>query len=269
MGIKVHKWGSNLEELLEQFPLHQRAQTVQLNMDGQAALKALGMAWDTQADEFRFPQGPAKKETWTLRTMSSSAGQIYDPLGLISHTTLPGKLLIQNAWRYQKGWDEEVPEVLGKKMDLYCENQRALSEVRIPRFLAHEQGQLVLFSDASRMAQAAAAYWITESHDDSVEPFQAELVASKVKLTGLRQMEHIGRLELVAAVMSIMLAVKICIAYYFPLEQVLFFTDSMAVLYWISTTAPLTVYSGAQGGPDKRENKLDAMKICEHQGQSQ
>ena len=100
MGIKVHKWGSNLEELIEQFLPDQRARTVQLNLDGQAALKALGMAWDTRADEFRFLQGPAKKEPWTLRTMSSSAGQIYDPLGLISLTTLPGKLLIQNAWRY-------------------------------------------------------------------------------------------------------------------------------------------------------------------------
>ena len=33
-----------------------------------------------------------------------------------------------------------------------------------------------------------------------------------------------GRLELVAAVMSVMLAVKICIALELPLDQVLFFT---------------------------------------------
>ena len=75
-------------------------------------------------------------------------------------------------------------------------------------------------------------------------PYQAKLIGSKVKLTGLRQLEHIGRLELVAAVMGVMLAVKICIAYGLPLDQVLFFTDSMAVLYWLSTTAPLSVYAG-------------------------
>ena len=69
-------------------------------------------------------------------------------------------------------------------------------------------------------------------------------MTSKVKLTGLRQVEHIGRLELVAAVVSVMLAVKICIALEIPLDQVLFFTDSMAVLYWLTTASPLSPYTG-------------------------
>ena len=163
MGIQVHKWGSNLEELVNHFPDHQRAKTFQLNSEGQAAMKALGIVWDTQLDEFRFLQGAPKKDLWTLRTMSSAAGQIYDPLGLISPTTLPGKLLIQNAWRYQKDWDKLVPEQLGKKMDLYCENQTELPRIQIPRFLGHREGRLVVFSDASRMAQAATAYWVTEN----------------------------------------------------------------------------------------------------------
>ena len=244
MGIQVHKWGANLEELIRHVPAHQRAKTFQINCEGQGALKALGIAWDTQTDEFLFLQGPPKMEKWTLRTMSSSAGQLYDPLGLISPTTLPGKLLIQSAWRYQKGWDEEVPEVLGNKMDLYCKNQQKLSQVRFPRYLGHEEGRLVMFSDASRMAQAAAAYWVTGGPHPSGEKYESRLIASKVKLTGLRQVEHIGRLELVAAVMSVMLAVKICIALGLSLEHVLFFTDSMAVLYWLSTTAPLSVYAG-------------------------
>ena len=244
MGIQVHKWGSNKEELIRDFPMEQRAKTFQLNLEGQAAMKALGIAWDTQTDEFRFVQGPPKKEIWTLRTMSSSAGQLYDPLGLISPTTLPGKLLIQNAWRYQKEWDESVPELLGRKMNLYCEHQQELPTIRIRRYLGHETGRLVIFSDASRMAQATAAYWVTETGATREEPYRAQLIASKVKLTGLRQMEHIGRLELIAAVMSVLLPVKICIAYGLPLDQVLFFTDSMAVLYWLSTMAPLSVYAG-------------------------
>ena len=244
MGIQVHKWGSNLEELTQHVPQEQRARTFPINCEGQGALKALGVAWDTQTDEILFLKGTPKLEPWTLRTMSSSAGQLYDPLGLISPTTLPGKLLIQSAWRYQQGWDEVVPEVLGKKMDLYCQNQQKVPRLRFPRYLGNEEGKLVMFSDASRMAQATAAYWVTENPDRSGNPYQAQIVASKVKLTGLRQVEHIGRLELIAAVMSVMLAVKISIALGLPLDQVVFFTDSMAVLYWLSTTAPLTVYAG-------------------------
>ena len=195
MGIQVNKWGSNLEELIEHVPMQQRAKTFQINCEGQGALKALGIAWDTQTDEFLFLQGPPKLEPWTLRTMSSSAGQLYDPLGLVSPTTLPGKLLIQSAWRYQKGWDEKVPEVLDKKMDLYCKNQQKIDQIRFPRYLGHEEGKLVMFSDASQMAQATAAYWVMESLSGSEDPYQARLVASKVKLTGLGQVEHIGCLE--------------------------------------------------------------------------
>ena len=61
------------------------------------------------------------------------------------------------------------------------------------------------------MAQAAAAYWVTEGEKHHEHPYQARPIGSKVKLTGLRQLEHIGRLELIAAVMGVMLAVKICI----------------------------------------------------------
>ena len=104
-------------------------------------------------------------------------------------------------------------------MDLYCDHQKALPDVQVTRFLGKEEGRLVLFSDASHMAQAAAAYWVTEAQPSSEEPYQARLIASKLKLTGLRQMEHIGRLELIAAVMSVMLAVKICIAYGFPMDK--------------------------------------------------
>ncbi len=84
MGMQVHKWGSNNAELLRDIPEEWRAKTFQLNPEGQGAMKALGVAWDTQVDEFLFLQGPPKSKEWTLRTMSSSAGQLYDPLGNIS-----------------------------------------------------------------------------------------------------------------------------------------------------------------------------------------
>ena len=135
MGIQVHKWGSNRGELIQHVPPEQRAKTFQINCEGKGALKALGLAWETETDEFLFLKGPPKLELWTLRTMSSSAGQLYDPIGLITPTSLPGKLLIQSVWRYQKGWDERVPEVLAKKMDLYCQNQQKIDKIEIPQIL--------------------------------------------------------------------------------------------------------------------------------------
>ena len=101
-------------------------------------------------------------------------------------------------------------------------------------------GHLVVFTDASTMAQAAAAYWVTRGP----QGIDSNLIASKTKVTGLRQHEHIGRLELIAAVLGVSLALKVALSYRIPVERVTYFTDSMSVLYWLSTTAPLSAYAG-------------------------
>ena len=240
IGISVHKWGSNCPELLKNIPDEKRARQVELSDCDGVAIKALGIVWDTERDVFRFPDGPPDLQPWTLRRMASAAGQLFDPLVLLGPTSLPAKLLVQHAWRYQDSWDTELPECLGKKMSLYCKNQKQLTKIGIKRYVGNQAGKLVVFTDASTMAQAAAAYWVSEESGK----IESRLIASKTKVTGLRQHEHIGRLELVAAVIGVALALKIAVAYSFPMEEVTYFTDSMSVLYWLSTTAPLSAYAG-------------------------
>ena len=201
----MHKWGTNCPELLEEIPQDKKAKQVTLSEGEGAAIKALGIVWDTEHDVFRFPEGPPDLNPWTLRKMTSSAGQLFDPLVLLGPATLPAKLLIQHAWRYQDSWDMELPECLGKKMSLYCKNQRQLYKVGVPRYIGKQEGRLVVFTDASTMAQAAAAYWVTET----THGWDSKLIAAKTKVTGLRQHEHIGRLELVGAVLGVALALKI------------------------------------------------------------
>ena len=211
--------------------------------DGEnTAIKALGLTWDTERDLFLFTKSPPILQPWTLRSMTSSAGQLFDPLVLLGPATLPAKLLIQLAWRYQDDWDEELPESLAKKMTLYCKNQAKLDQIEISRHLGgiSGRGKLVVFTDSSNLAQAAAAYWIT----DSAGKRDANLMMAKTKVTGIRQHEHIGRLELVAAVMGVALALKVALAFKIPMQEVTYFTDSMAVLYWLSTPAMLSAYVG-------------------------
>ena len=236
MGISVHKWGTNCPELLEGVPLEKRAKEVTLAEGEGAAIKALGIVWNTEQDAFRFPEGNPDLSPWTLRKMTSPGGQLFDPLVLLGPATLPAKLLIQHAWRYQDDWDQEVPGCLGSKMSLYCKNQGHLNKVSVPRHIGNSKGRLVIFTDASTMAQAAAAYWVTETP----EGYESRLIAAKTKVTGLRQHEHIGRLELVGAVLGVALALKVGLAYQIPMEEVTYFTDSMSVLYWLSTTATLS-----------------------------
>ena len=242
MNIKVHKWGSNCAELLKHVPEGQKARVVRLSDQEGTAIKALGLVWDTERDEILFPKGPPILEPWTMRSMTSSAGQLFDPLVLLGPTTTPVKLLIQSAWRYQEGWDDELPECMAKKMTQYCSNQRKLEKIQIPRHVGGDSGngRLVIFTDSSNLAQAAAAYWLSRTG----KTLDSNLIAAKTKVTGMRQHEHIGRLELVAAVMGVMLATKVTKAYRIPMEDVLYFTDSMAVLYWLTTPAALTAFTG-------------------------
>ena len=59
-------------------------------------------------------------------------------------------------------------------MDLYCQNQQRIDQIRFPRYLGQEEGRLVMFSDASRMAQATAAYWVTETQKGSENPYHRD-----------------------------------------------------------------------------------------------
>ena len=115
MNIEIHKWGTNCVQLLAEIPQDKRAKVVEMGDPEREAIKALGLVWDTETDTLLFPKGPPTLEPRTLRSMTSSAGQLFDPTGLVTPTSLPAKLLIQHAWRYQDEWDEEVPQPLAKK----------------------------------------------------------------------------------------------------------------------------------------------------------
>ena len=218
MGVQVHKWGSNCPEILEDVPENKKAMLVKLSDDDQLAIKVLGMIWDTQKDTFLFAKSPSDLAPWTQRTITSSAGQLFNSTVLVGPTTLPAKLLIQNAWRYQPGWDDPIPECLATKMSLYCKNQKHLLDLEIPRHLGGliGQGRLVIFTDASNLAQAAVAYWVTESGG----VIDANLVAARTKVTGMLQHEHTGRLELMVAVMEVKLALNIAVVFQIPMEEV-------------------------------------------------
>ena len=140
MHIGVHKWGSNCHGVLEDLPLEKRAKVVKLS-DDRDAINVLGITWYTVQDTFLFPKGPPDLKPWTLRLMTSLVGQLFDPTGLLGPTTLPAKLLIQNAWRYQQDLDEVLPACLGDKMSLYCKNQQKLAGLEIPRHLGGVSGK--------------------------------------------------------------------------------------------------------------------------------
>lgn len=70
--------------------------------------RALGTQWDVEADtlSFRVKEKPVPE---TRRGILSLVSSINDPFGFAAPLILPVKVLLQELFRPEFGWDETVP----------------------------------------------------------------------------------------------------------------------------------------------------------------
>ncbi|GJQ68458.1 hypothetical protein Trydic_g17036 [Trypoxylus dichotomus] len=59
--------------------------------------------------------------------------KIFDPLGLISPTTVPAKLFLQNLWQTQTSWDEVIPLELHSLWKQFYKSIENVNDMKIPR----------------------------------------------------------------------------------------------------------------------------------------
>ncbi|XP_055623119.1 uncharacterized protein LOC129766570 [Toxorhynchites rutilus septentrionalis] len=129
---------------------------------------------------------------------------IFDPLGLLSHFLVHGRIIVQDIWRTQAGWDQEiVGDILGK-WSRWIAQFNKLERVRInrpyfPGFSTSEIGplQLHVFVDASEEAYACVAYFRAEIKNQ----VHCALVMAKSKVAPLKALS-IPRLELQGALLG-------------------------------------------------------------------
>ena len=82
-GFHLAKFVSNREESLATVPEKDRSKSkVEVNIDTPREEKALGVAWDPDADEFRFQVSLSKKAA-TRKGILSTISQCYDQPGII------------------------------------------------------------------------------------------------------------------------------------------------------------------------------------------
>jgi hypothetical protein len=114
-GFRLTKWMSSSREVLSQIPQTTRARPdLDLDLGELPVERALGIGWDVESDSFVFNTsirtGPVTK-----RQIVSVVGSIFDPIGFLTPFTLRAKCIIQELWRRQLGWDEEIGSVCLKK----------------------------------------------------------------------------------------------------------------------------------------------------------
>lgn len=164
--------------------------------------------------------------------MLSEVSGLFDPLGLVSPSIVMAKIQLQELWKYNLEWDEQLPENLARKWLELRADLIQLEKIEIPRWTGNCEGVTITeihgFSDASRKAYAAALYTRVIGPEGSVK---VTLLASKTKVCPIKPIT-IDRLELCGAVLlsRLMKRIKKEIKH----ESCFAWSDSMTVLHWIA-----------------------------------
>ncbi|XP_055584778.1 uncharacterized protein LOC129737643 [Uranotaenia lowii] len=238
-GFEIHSWSSNNDEVLRAVGESDPSSVKFFDTtESVSTERILGMFWVRAEDAFTFSSSLGRVPVWpTKREVLRIVMSIYDPLGLLSHFTIHGKILIQDIWRSGKSWDELIPEDIHKRWEKWIALFPQLNETRIPRayfpsWTSRDLGALQLhaFVDASESAYACAVYLRAEV----AGRVECTLISAKAKVTPLKTLT-IPRAELMAALIGSRLIDNIVKDHSLEITRRIVWTDSRTVLAWITS----------------------------------
>ncbi|GFS48797.1 integrase catalytic domain-containing protein [Trichonephila inaurata madagascariensis] len=70
----------------------------------------LGLLWDLDKDTLKCNFNYSGEGDISKRNVLAMVHKIFDPLGILSHTTLLSEILLQEAWKLKLKWDDPLPE---------------------------------------------------------------------------------------------------------------------------------------------------------------
>ncbi|XP_065094004.1 uncharacterized protein LOC135714552 [Ochlerotatus camptorhynchus] len=245
-GFPIHKWSSNSPEILRNIPEEEKEKPFELeNISGCEVIKTLGILWDPVTDEFLFAVPEAEKvemEKITKRYVLSQIARLYDPLGLVSPIVVLAKLIMQDLWASELGWDEQLKEEQLRAWQMFACSLPDLSSMRIPRGVVSQNAEVIElhgFADASKLAYGACLYVRCIDSDRGV---LTKLLCSKSKVAPLKELT-IPRKELCAALLLSRLVDKAVPALQIEFQKILLWSDSQIVLAWLKkSSASLQVF---------------------------
>ena len=235
-GMCARKWVSNSKEVLAEIPPDDRVVQVDLATDiSLPSLKTLGVLYLAEEDVFSFKLDPLPASfQCTKRNVLRKISTIYDPLGFLTPVTVSAKVLLQEMWAEGFEWDELIPRNLEDRVRQWFSELPGLADIRVDRCLMLPVNDdcaatLHVFADASTIAYGAVAYVRSQQATGEVK---VRFVASKSRVAPVEAVT-VPRLELLAAVVGLQLAEMVTKALNFLMTEVVFWSDSLNVLYWL------------------------------------
>ncbi|TKR72092.1 hypothetical protein L596_019605 [Steinernema carpocapsae] len=223
MKMNLRDYCSNDRDLLALIPEGDKAKSTQQ--------KVLGIAWDTEHDHLSIKNDFQDEGKVTKRSILKQHAKNFDPLGFLTPLSVKSKRFIQGLWKKDYSWDKAVSE---EDRNAWIQLTESIGGFKreIPRNCRGPSGsaKLVIFSDASIVAQAACAYLLTED--------SCHLIFARSKVHDVIKQQTIPKLEMNAALIGARMSLTIgnelntkC-----DIERVILFSDSEITLSWIRST---------------------------------
>ncbi|XP_076384534.1 uncharacterized protein LOC143263460, partial [Megalopta genalis] len=226
-GMDLRKWASNCPTVTATDST-ERNREIAVDKDP----KTLGLLWSPTTDHLMFRVESPQNQRVTKRTILSEIAQIFDPLGLISPIVIVAKLILQQLWQTQIGWDQSIPQNLHSQWLQYRQDISKVGAMNISRCAISEcldDIELHGFSDASEKAYGACVYLRSRDLSGS---WVTRLLCAKSRVAPLKTIS-LPRLELCGALLLANVVSKVRIA----LDTVRFkeylWTDSTITLAWL------------------------------------
>ena len=145
-----------------------------------------------------------KDKPHTRRGILSVVSSVYDPLGLLSPSSLPAKLIVQELCRRNIGWDDTIPTDLLTRWLSWQDHLSKVEELKVKRCvkpleISDTQFSLHHFCDASEVGYGVASYLRSS---DSKGNYSCSLIMVKSRLAPIKTVT-IPRLELSAAALAV------------------------------------------------------------------
>ncbi|XP_067305911.1 uncharacterized protein [Pseudorasbora parva] len=239
--LRLHKFISNSKEVMKSIPMDECAESVKdidMALGEPLMERALGVQWCVSSDDFQF-RVTVKEHPNTRRGVLSTVASIYDPLGFVAPFILRGKQILQQLCRDKVTWDEPLPQELRAQWEIWLQDLRNLSDVRIRRcyipdnFKDVKQYELHHFADASVIGYGECTYLRAVDVKGDVH---CTLVMGKARVAPTK-VTTVPRLELSAAVIAARISVMLRNELEIEGLQEHFWTDSKVVLGYINNDA--------------------------------
>jgi hypothetical protein len=233
-GFRLTKFLSNSKTVLDALPQTEVSPSVLLDLDVERLERALGVFWDTANDVLTF-KANLKENPPTKRGVLSTSASLYDPLGFIVPFLITARIILQELWRRDVGWDEVLEGDLRVLWDRWLDGAKKVADIKLNRrYIMSDEPisviQLHVFCDASEAAYGCVAYLRVSLKSGT---HVCSFVMSKSRLAPIKTIT-LPRLELNAARAGARMSHLVVHSVDLPIEAVHYWSDSTLTLQYIN-----------------------------------